>query len=193
MEKEFNGRIIQKHDIEANWEKAVNFSPMKGEVIIYDIDENYNYERLKIGDGETNVNDLPFVVDNTPVILEWLSLGASSNPNFDADNVAKLTSLRDSVLNNIELYLKTDNITYYKCVKYVKQSTMIEVTFEGEGKRYEISLYGAMTQCIYTSRDIHATTFNEFNNTDSATMKATADYIKSQIEANLLIDSEVTV
>ena len=60
-EKMFNTRIIHKHDIEANWNKAVNFIPMQGEIIVYDIDETYNYERVKIGDGTTKINDLPFI------------------------------------------------------------------------------------------------------------------------------------
>ena len=59
-EKTINGRIVNKHDIEANWLKAVNFVPKQGEIIIYDIDENYTYERFKIGDGTHNVNELPF-------------------------------------------------------------------------------------------------------------------------------------
>lgn len=65
--KTLNTRLIQKHDIEANWKKATNFTPMKGEVIIYDAGlveegkpEVVDYVRIKIGDGETNVNDLPF-------------------------------------------------------------------------------------------------------------------------------------
>ena len=65
--KTLNTRIIQKHDIEANWKKATNFIPMKGEVIIYDAGlveegkpEVVDYIRIKIGDGETNVNNLPF-------------------------------------------------------------------------------------------------------------------------------------
>ena len=64
-EKNFNSRIIHKHDIEANWIKATNFIPKQGEIIVYDIDEKYTYERFKIGDGATNVNSLPFVV--TPI------------------------------------------------------------------------------------------------------------------------------
>lgn len=60
-EKMFNTRIIHKHDSEANWNKAVNFIPIQGEIIVYDIDETYNYERVKIGDGIRKVNDLPFV------------------------------------------------------------------------------------------------------------------------------------
>ena len=72
---EIKSRIVHKHDIEANWLQAVNFIPRQGEIIIYDaeVTENgdylplpttrrfpYPYERFKIGDGFTNVNDLPF-------------------------------------------------------------------------------------------------------------------------------------
>lgn len=59
-EKMFNTRIIHKHDTEANWAKALNFIPKQGELIVYDVDENYNYERIKIGDGTTKINGLPF-------------------------------------------------------------------------------------------------------------------------------------
>lgn len=65
-EKNMKARIINKHDVEANWIKATNFTPLTGEIIVYDIDENYNYERFKIGDGETLVNALPFVNDIIP-------------------------------------------------------------------------------------------------------------------------------
>ena len=61
IEKNMNTRIQHKHDIEANWNKALNFIPKKGELIVYDPDENYNYSRVKIGDGIRKVNDLPFV------------------------------------------------------------------------------------------------------------------------------------
>lgn len=59
-EKEILSRITHKHDIEANWEKATNFIPKAGELIIYDKDNNYPYERLKIGDGIKKVNELDF-------------------------------------------------------------------------------------------------------------------------------------
>lgn len=59
-EKNIKSRIQNKHDIEANWNKAVNFIPMQGEIIIYDIDSNYDFERAKIGDGVTSVVNLPF-------------------------------------------------------------------------------------------------------------------------------------
>ena len=59
-QKRMYGRSVQKHDVQSNWEKAVNFIPMAAEIIIYDRDENHNYERLKIGDGVTLVNELSF-------------------------------------------------------------------------------------------------------------------------------------
>lgn len=67
-EKTILGRIIQKHDIEADWNLATDFIPKQGEIIVYDIDENYTYERFKIGDGVTNVNDLPFASAKTQII-----------------------------------------------------------------------------------------------------------------------------
>lgn len=85
-EKHLKTRIIHKHDLEVNWLKATTFVPLKGELIIYDIEvaENgntltvsdgnggqvaalpngrtspYTYERFKIGDGKTLVSALPF-------------------------------------------------------------------------------------------------------------------------------------
>lgn len=54
-------RIVHKHDIEENWNKATNFIPMQGEIIVYDIDDTHFHERFKIGDGINIVSDLPFV------------------------------------------------------------------------------------------------------------------------------------
>lgn len=56
----FYTRIMQKHDTEANWALKTNFIPLNGEIIVYDADETYNFARIKIGDGITKVNNLPF-------------------------------------------------------------------------------------------------------------------------------------
>ena len=56
-----NTRIQQKHDIQANWITST-IVPLEGEIIIYDADDSHSYERFKIGDGTTPVNDLPFCV-----------------------------------------------------------------------------------------------------------------------------------
>ena len=60
-EKQINGRIVHKHDTEANWNKATNFIPKNGEIIIYDPDSNYSYARVKVGDGTIKVTSLPFI------------------------------------------------------------------------------------------------------------------------------------
>ena len=58
-------RIQIKHDTAQNWAKAVNFTPLAGELIIYDgVLENGIYKekpRLKIGDGVHKLAELPFV------------------------------------------------------------------------------------------------------------------------------------
>ena len=64
MAIKISSRIINRHDTESNWNNNSNFVPSQGEIIIYDKDQNYNYERIKIGDGETPVNNLPFMSNN---------------------------------------------------------------------------------------------------------------------------------
>ena len=65
-EKKITSRIQQKHDVAANWAKATNFIPKKGEIIIYDAEYNTSGVettpvRFKIGNGSATVNALPFV------------------------------------------------------------------------------------------------------------------------------------
>lgn len=70
-EKTLNTRIQQKHDIELNWNKAINFIPKIGEIIIYDVDENNSIPRIKIGDGINKINDLYFIgTKNQPQALK---------------------------------------------------------------------------------------------------------------------------
>ena len=73
--KHFKTRVQNKHATEAQWREAINFIPLAGELIIYDIDDTHSSPRFKIGDGivvwndehteytitGTKINDLPFV------------------------------------------------------------------------------------------------------------------------------------
>lgn len=60
-------RVQLKSDTEANWNKAGpkegsnGFVPLSGELIVYTADATHPFSRLKVGDGETNVVDLPFI------------------------------------------------------------------------------------------------------------------------------------
>lgn len=68
-----NGRLQLKHDIEVNWNQATGFIPLAGELIVYDPDANYDYSRVKIGDGIKTVIALPFI-DKTKVNRDEITL-----------------------------------------------------------------------------------------------------------------------
>lgn len=59
-EKRLNTRIFLKHEIEKHWNLATGFFPEKGEVIIYDPDDDHPEPRFKIGNGKDIPKDLPF-------------------------------------------------------------------------------------------------------------------------------------
>ena len=75
--KNINSRVQQKHDIEVNWNKAVNFIPLLGELILYDPDENYSYTRFKVGDGIKVAKDLPFVMIDAMQVMHGADTLAS--------------------------------------------------------------------------------------------------------------------
>ena len=58
-EKKLTTRIQQKTDTKANWDKATNFVPLKGEYIYYS-----DLHKVKVGDGVTKVGALPFLADS---------------------------------------------------------------------------------------------------------------------------------
>ena len=138
-QKTIIGRAIQKHDIEENWLKAVNFTPYQGEIIIYDIDDNYDYQRIKIGDGKTNVNDLPFATDHIQDQLEehthnWNDVQekpfekvASSSSTVLYDGEVTTSNQRKDGVSSLVVD-NTGSITLKKDCKYI-------VSFNGN--RYE--------------------------------------------------------
>ena len=103
-EKQFNGRIIQKHDSEANWKKATNFIPKAGEIIIYDTDETHYYCRIKIGDGSTLINNLPFSTEEeiesyAAPISHTHNYAGSSSAGGAATSAEKLATARAITLS----------------------------------------------------------------------------------------------
>ena len=76
-------RISHKIDIEENWNKATNFIPLKGEIIIYDVDANNKNRRIKIGDGVKNVIDLDFLT--LPSNGQVVAPGGPAAPQIQTD------------------------------------------------------------------------------------------------------------
>lgn len=54
-------QTLIKKDTSTNWQKAKNFIPKVNELIIY---TDLKPPGIKIGDGKTKVNDLPFTNSN---------------------------------------------------------------------------------------------------------------------------------
>ena len=107
-------QLIQKHDLEVNWNKAISFVPYKGQLIIYDIEVDadgntitqiidgvtktvcelvgrsapYTYERIKIGDGINIVSDLPFVDEQVRLAINALNTDVIINVSkLPTDNI----------------------------------------------------------------------------------------------------------
>jgi len=58
-------QTLIKKDTSINWNKAKNFIPKENEIIIYT-----DFNSIKIGNGKTKVNDLPFVDNNEYMVEE---------------------------------------------------------------------------------------------------------------------------
>lgn len=103
--KTFQGRIVQKHDTKANWDKATNFVPLKGEIIVYD-----DLKKIKIGDGATKVGSLAFIND-----LDTLAAIAKTGSYNDLKNKptipTKLSNLTDDVVKGKYLPLAGGTMT----------------------------------------------------------------------------------
>lgn len=127
--KTFQGRIVQKHDTKANWDKATNFVPLKGEIIIYD-----DLNKIKIGDGTTTVVNLPYSttinyndLTNKPTIpsvgngiltiqkngtaIDTFAANATANKTINIIVPTKLSNLTDDVVNGKYLSLAGGTMT----------------------------------------------------------------------------------
>lgn len=70
---------------EAEWSK-LNFRPLAGELVVYTPDSNHKYSRVKIGDGEHTLQELPFLVES---IANVLLDGYKRTEEFDAGRITE--------------------------------------------------------------------------------------------------------
>ena len=93
-------RIKNKHDTEANWASAVNFTPLAGEVIVYDVDANHAYPRFKVGDGKTLVSALPFSTDVLTNYVTETELASALSETTSAIN-KNIATIDDEVATHV--------------------------------------------------------------------------------------------
>lgn len=118
-EKNIKSRVVLKHDVESNWQLATGFCPLKGELVIYDPDNVYNYSRLKIGDGARNINDIPFVDDaiRDELILEINDIDNKIDSVSDLVGNVKVSdqisaAINDATADNFGIYVQDTEPTY---------------------------------------------------------------------------------
>lgn len=101
--KKVKTRIIHKHATAAVWKSVAgkDFKPLQAELIVYDPDQEHAHSRLKIGDGKSTVQQLPFISAENADTAEKLSTArkiqltgdVSGQVSFDgSENVAIATS-----------------------------------------------------------------------------------------------------
>ena len=128
--KEIVSRIVHKHDTAANWENAKNFIPMKGEIIVYDIDITHEHERFKIGDGVTLVNDLPFQVDISDFEDYKVKQAVVVDPIANGDALAFIDSISQDEMGVITVTKK--NVRKASTVGTADQLASLTVTLTGD-------------------------------------------------------------
>lgn len=143
-------RIKLKNGTPEEWSQATNFSPLKGELIIYN---DANNPKMKVGDGETNINDLPFV--NNSVVAADLSdvedgtefdpviINADSLGGIAAADYATKVYVDDAISNLDTSNINLDN--YY---------TKAETDSAIESAKPDLTLYALKTDAAPDSEKL---------------------------------------
>lgn len=150
-----NGRIALKHDTEANWKKATNFVPLKGEAIIYDVDTNYSYPRIKIGDGVSIPKNLPFVSnqdDINTIVSSSLSGLNSSDPtaNGTSTTFIKTITQENGLIKATKATVATASTTAAGLMSATDKTKLDKISFA------DMAIYGSkitITKTDGTSTD----------------------------------------
>lgn len=213
-EKILKSRIILKHDTAENWAKATSFVPKQGEVIIYDIDTNYSYERFKIGDGKTLVNSLPFADANKVDKVAGKGLSTNDYTTTEKNKLAGIaeganktvvdSALSDSSTNPVQNKVVNTAISNLKSlVGDTKVSEQIEDAI-GEATADDFGIYvqateptGAVAGDIWidTSKDpsFIAPTIPEVTAADNGKVLMVVNGTYQLVNLNLSIDANGVV
>ena len=99
-----NCRLISRHDTEFNWlTKNPSFIPYQGEIIVFDTDTSYSYERFKIGDGVTTVSKLPFANSLSQSEIDSAIQDSLKDGNYsiNADTLGGISSSEYALIDKV--------------------------------------------------------------------------------------------
>lgn len=97
-DKNLKARIVNKNGTSAEWEKATSFVPKKGELILYT-----DLNKIKIGDGVTKVNDLPFLTVPNKTSDLTNDSGYITNTSVDTKLKDKVSKAGDTMTGNLAM------------------------------------------------------------------------------------------
>lgn len=145
--KKYNIKSIPFHGTAAEWGNN-NYIPKDGEIIIYDIDENYNYKRIKIGNGIDNVTALSFIEDailnnaNTYTNTKIADLVNSAPETLDTlgelaealkENADIVEVLNEAIVNKVDKEeLRTDKIYHNDeiLLSYILDNYLLNIDYD---------------------------------------------------------------
>ena len=125
-------RVQNKCDTAANWKLATNFKPLKGEIILYT-----DTKQIKVGDGNTLVNALPFYPSGDVKAAgnnTFTGTNTFSSGNLQVGNDSAHITLNDNGIESGSLRLildgsSTGTFNYkFPCNKTVDESPVNIVT-----------------------------------------------------------------
>lgn len=164
--KQFNVRQIQKHDTEANWDLTNGFIPFDGELIVYDKDATHDKPRIKIGDGVTDVKNLPFSGEGTPPVIEMKRLFADESQRANAlrciternaghvviyETEGKVFVLNRALILEEQLYVSFSVFIYTQRGKDFTNTSLI---YNNETDRFDyVIVEGALLPSAYGTSD----------------------------------------
>ena len=139
-------RIQLKSDTEANWNKAGpkdgsnGFVPLSGELIVYTADATHPFCRLKVGDGVTNVVDLPFI-DAGTINGEEVEIVKKNNfTSFPSPGNSDKLYI-DLETSKIYHYTGTDGYIQLSNFSYAPVTTLVKnITYWGPGRAATMSV-----------------------------------------------------
>ena len=115
----FNTRIQLKTDTTANWNKLPSntFRPLAGEMIIY---QDGASSRLKVGDGSTFVENLPFI--DADIQIERVESINNLVPAIGSINKLYIVTSTNQIY-----YYNNSNSTYIELSPYSLQTSTINI------------------------------------------------------------------
>lgn len=143
-------RIQQLRGNEAEWDQK-DFTPLEGEIIVYNTDETHVSPRLKIGDGVNLVNNLPFTIDYNETII-GLSVDGTTVTYIKGDGSVHCFETQDT---NTTYSLATDEVTgltrLYATTGNNTDGTMTQKAIKTElDKKVGVTIDAAQGALIFT-------------------------------------------